>query len=140
MPQGRFKNHKMTDQKTERWDLWYPKAAAAGIAFARSVIRADEEVVLVHAAPEYLTVEVFNEQGQLLAKGEDLEMTEDTPMTRLVRDGERITRQDIWPSQEDLQRLVLLPGGEAGTLQKWWHADDRSAWKWQIEFYNEKHQ
>jgi hypothetical protein len=31
---------------------------------------------------------------------------------------------------------VILPGGEAGILKSWWHADDHSEWRWQIEFYN----
>ena len=32
-----------------------------------------------------------------------------------------------WPSQQYLDRLVIQPGGEA---------EDRSEWRWQIEFYN----
>jgi hypothetical protein len=128
----------MTENKNERWDLWYPKAAADGISFARSVIRAGEEVVLVHAAPQFLSVEIFNEEGQRVAAGNDLEATQDSPMTRLERHGSRITRIDLFPEQQDLGRLVLLPGGEAGTLLEWWHAEDHSKWRWQIEFYNEK--
>lgn len=125
----------MSDDTIERWDLWYPKAAAAGISFSRSRIR-PEQVVLVHAAPEYLTVEVYNDKGDLLAVGKDLEATEDTPMARLVRDGDTLHRQDLWPTEEDLGRIVLLPGGEAGTLLEWWHAEDHSEWRWKIEFYN----
>ena len=37
---------------------------------------------------------------------------------------------------DDLGRLVILPGGEAGILKSWWHADDHSEWRWQLEFYN----
>jgi hypothetical protein len=128
----------MLEEKNEKWDLWYPKAAAAGIPFARSIIRAEEDIVLVHAAPQFLTVEVYSEDGQLLAQGQDLEATQDTPMTRLVREDGKIARTDIWPSKEDLGRLVLLPGGEAGTLLEWWNAEDQSSWRWKIEFYNEK--
>jgi hypothetical protein len=125
----------MSDDTIERWDLWYPKAAAAGISFSRSRIR-PEEVVLVHAAPQHLTVEVYNDEGHLLAKGKDLEATEDTPMARLVREGDTVLRQDLWPTDEDIGRIVLLPGGEAGTLLEWWHAEDHSEWRWKIEFYN----
>jgi hypothetical protein len=127
----------MPEEKIERWELWYPKAAAAGISFSRSRIRAESEV-LVHAAPEYLTVEVYDEQGVLLSKGEDLKMTAETPMARLVRKGDAVERQDFWPEPSDIGCLVLLPGGEAGTLLEWWHAPDKSEWRWKIEFYNKK--
>jgi hypothetical protein len=127
----------MPEEKMERWDLWYPKAAAAGISFSRSRIR-QEDVVLVHAAPEHLTVEVYDEQGQQVAHGKDLHMTAETPMARLVREAGEVRREDIWPTEEDLGRLVLLPGGEAGTLMEWWHAGDHSEWRWSVEFYNRK--
>ena len=46
--------------------------------------------------------------------------------------------EDGWPSQDDLGRLVILPGGEAGILKTWWHAEDGSQWRWQVEFYNHR--
>lgn len=64
--------------------------------------------------------------------------TEDTPMARLLLDGVRILREDVWPTQEDLGSVVLLPGGEAGVLREWWHAADRSAWRWQLELSNQR--
>ena len=57
-------------------------------------------------------------------------------MCRLLREGDAITREDVWPSQEDIGRIVILPGGEAGVLKQWWNADDRKEWRWQIELYN----
>jgi hypothetical protein len=117
------------------WELWYPKSAAAGLPFSRSAIDR-QEIVIVHAAPPHLTVEVYNGSGERTAYGKDLESTRDTPMARLtVRDGE-ITREDIWPEDEDLGRIVILPGGEAGVLKEWWNAEDHSEWRWQVEFYN----
>ena len=53
------------------WDLWYPKAGATGVPFARGRLDATE-VLFVHAPPEYLTVEVRSDKGSLLAKGKDL--------------------------------------------------------------------
>lgn len=47
----------MAEQRTETWDIWYPKAGAAGIPFARGRI------------------------GQPIAEGTDLEATGDTPGT-----------------------------------------------------------
>jgi hypothetical protein len=57
-------------------------------------------------------------------------------MSYLVRKGEVITLENGWPTQSDIGRVVLLPGGEAGILKAWWNAEDRKEWRWQIEFYN----
>ena len=124
---------------TETWDLWFPGAAATGIPFARSKIDG-AEVLLVHAAPPVLSVSVRNGDGSLLAQAEELEATAETPITRLTRQGRSITREDIWPGNPDVGRLVILPGGEAGTLLEWWNAEDQSEWRWRVEFYNRKMQ
>ncbi len=78
------------------------------------------------------------ENGQHLAEGNDREQTDDTPITRLTRRGDTVEREDIWPADEDIGRLVLLPGGEAGKLLQWWNAPDHSEWRWQVEFYNHR--
>jgi hypothetical protein len=123
--------------KMEIWELWYPKAAAAGLSFSRSAID-EQKIVLVHAAPPQLTVEVINEEGAREAYGKDLEVTQDTPMARLTIEDGRVSREDIWPGESDIGRIVILPGGEAGVLQEWWNAEDHSEWRWQVEFYNHK--
>jgi hypothetical protein len=127
----------MPDQPTQEWDLWYPKAAATGLPFARGRI-AGAEVILVHAAPPVLTVTVRDSAGRVIATGSDLEATDDTPIARLTRRGDRVERVDIWPDEQAIGQLVLLPGGEVGTLKQWWHADDYSEWRWQIELYNHR--
>ena len=127
----------MATQTTQEWDLWYPKAAATGIPFGRGRIDGTD-VMLVHAAPQVLTVTVRDGAGHILATGQDLEANDDTPITRLTRRGDRIEREDIWPGEKDIGRLVLLAGGEVGTLKQWWHAADHSEWRWQIELYNHR--
>jgi hypothetical protein len=127
----------MSGKEIQIWELWVPKVAAAGLSFSRSRIDAFD-VVLVHAAPEKLTVFVRGEDGSLLSQGEDLQATADTPMARLRCTGSKVEREDIWPGEEDIGRVVLLPGGEAGILLDWWNAEDQSEWKWQVEFYNQK--
>jgi hypothetical protein len=118
----------------QTWTLWYPKAASTGLLFARARVDATDEV-LVHAAPEYLTVEVESDAREL-AFGRDLPRTQESPMTRLRRVGGDIFREDVWPTDVDLGKTVILPGGEAAILKSWWHADDRKEWRWQIELYN----
>lgn len=119
------------------WDLWYPEAGATGIPFARGRLDATN-VVLVHAAPPSLTVEVRDQSGNRLAYAKDLAQTADTPMARLTVERERITREDLWPTREDFGKVVILPGGEVGKLVSWWNAEDKSEWRWQVEFYNQR--
>lgn len=127
----------MSENTMETWELWYPKAAAAGLSFSRSEID-PQDTVLVHAAPDSLTVIVRGADGALKAEGEDLPATQDSPMARLRCAGGKIEREDVWPTAEDIGRIVLLPGGEAGVLLEWWNAPDKSEWRWKIEFYNQK--
>ncbi len=125
-------------------NLWYPSAGARGLYFARGRFRAQDLylggtlAIVVHSPPEVLTVEMFTDSGKLVARGQDLPATDDSPMARLTIQGQDVRREDVWPSEEDLGRLVILPGGEIGKLVSWWHADDRSAWRWQLEFYNHR--
>jgi hypothetical protein len=121
----------------EIWDLWYPNAASRGLSFARG--RLDPtDVLLVHAPPDTLRVEVLTDSGTRLAFGDQLRRTADRPMARLTRSGSNVTREDIWPEEADLGRPVILPGGEVGLLRSWWHASDGSAWRWTVEFYNHR--
>ena len=117
------------------WDLWYSKAGATGISFARG--RLDKtNILLVHAPPPVLTVEVRSDDGQRLAYAQDLEQIADRPIARLTMQGDQITREDVWPAQRDIGQVVILPGGEVGRLLSWWNAEDGSEWRWQVEFYN----
>jgi hypothetical protein len=123
--------------QAEIWDLWFPAAAAQGLPFARG--RLDPtDVLLVHAAPESLRVEVRDDEGRRLAFSDGLNRTADRPIARLIRSGSEISRLDIWPEYEDIGRPVILPGGEVGILKSWWNAADGSEWRWTVELYNER--
>ena len=119
------------------WDLWYPQAGATGTPFARGRLDSTN-ILIVHAPPPFLTVEVRSDKGRRLAYGQDLTQTADRPMAFLTRRGNKVTRQDRWPTQKDIGQLVILPGGEVGVLKEWWNADDGSEWRWQVEFYNHR--
>jgi hypothetical protein len=127
----------MTQGDHQVWDLWYPDAAAQGLPFARGRLAATD-VLLVHAAPARLDVEVRGDDGEVLAQGSGLASTAERPMARLtVQDGQ-IAREDLWPTDRDLGRPVILPGGEVGILLDWWNAEDGSEWRWQVEFSNHR--
>lgn len=123
----------------EFWDLWMPGPGATGLSFARCRVRAQDATdrILVHAAPQQLQVTVRDADGKVLATGENLSRRQPGPMSYLVRVDSRISLEDVWPTADDIGRLVLLPGGEAGILKAWWHADDKKEWRWQIEFSNQ---
>lgn len=127
----------MDEKQIQIWDLWYPKAAATGLPFARCLID-PQDSVLVHSVPPHVTVKVSDQEGKVIAQANDLSHTAETPMTRLKVTNGSIQREDIWPGQEDIGKVVLLPGGEAGRLLEWWNADDHSEWRWKVEFYNHR--
>lgn len=123
--------------KQQIWDVWIPDVAAQGIVFARG--RLDETgILLVHAAPEKLNVEVYDESRNLQAQGINLSRTANTPVARLQRVGNQVTRQDIWPVKDDYGLPVLLAGGEVGILQSWWNDPQQQEWRWRIELYNHR--
>ena len=123
----------------ETWDLWLPGPGATGLPFARSRVNANDvrDRVLVHAAPPKLQVTVRDAAGNVVASGDGLERHQPGPMSFLVRHGATITLEDGWPTEQDIGRVVILPGGEAGILKTWWNADDRKEWRWDVEFYNQ---
>lgn len=121
--------------QAEIWDLWFPDAAAQGLPFARGRLDSTD-VLLVHAAPESLRVEVRDDDGLRLAFADGLTRTADRPIARLSRSGGAITRLDLWPDDDDIGRPVILPGGEVGILKSWWNAADGSEWRWTVELYN----
>lgn len=125
-------------RRVQTWELWYPEAGASGLEFARG--RIDPTSVLwVHAAPPVLAVTVREGDDRVTARGEPLRRAGDQlPLTRLELVGDRVEREDRWPTDADLGSLVILPGGEVGTLLAWWNAPDGSEWRWQVEFYNHR--
>ena len=127
----------MAEKVMQVWDLWIPDVAAVGVSFARGRLDATE-TLLVHAAPEKLTVEVLDDACVRVAKGQDLPRTLISPIARLRRQGASVTREDCWPTEADYGTPVILPGGEVGILKSWWNADDHSEWRWTVELYNHR--
>lgn len=117
------------------WTIYYPQSAATGLLVARALIDPTQRVIL-HAAPPVLTVEVSSQNGARQAFAKDLSRTAETPMCALEIQGDQVVRKDIWPTEDDLGTVIILPGGEAGILNHWWNADDYKEWRWQTEFYN----
>jgi hypothetical protein len=128
----------MAKKAFQTWELWFPEAGATGLPFARG--RVDPVAVMwVHAAPATLAVTVRGGDERVIARGERLvRVGESLPLTRLRIRGRAVIREDRWPTETDLGALVLLPGGEAGTLTAWWNAPDGSEWRWQLELYNHR--
>jgi hypothetical protein len=131
-----WQSHRGTPMQV--WDVWVPDMAATGLSFARG--RLDpHDVLWIHAAPEVISVTVRDGDDRVVARGDSLRRQgEQLPLTRLSRMGEQIIREDRWPTDADIESLVLLPGGEVGTLKAWWNAPDGSEWRWQVEFSNHR--
>jgi hypothetical protein len=129
--------HVIAAQPLQTWELWSPGGAATGLPFARG--RLDPtEVLWVHSAPKKLEVTVRSFDERVVAKGLTSRDGPYLPMTRLsIADG-AIRREDRWPTESDLGSLVILAGGEVGTLIGWWNAEDGSEWRWRVELYNHR--
>jgi len=93
------------------WDLWYPQAGATGLPFARGRLDATK-VLLVHAPPPMLTVEVRSDEGQRLAYSQDLAQTADSRRTHRPRrfvahaKRHRTTRDSAWRRSWKIDKRV----------------------------------
>lgn len=117
------------------WEIRNPDGASMGLEVARARM-APHDDVLAHALPERADVEVFDDAGSLKARGRDLPGAIASPIARLSIRGDVVERQNVWPDDSDIGKPVILPGGEVGILMAWWHAEDRSSWRWTIELSN----
>jgi len=118
----------------QTWEVFYPAAAATGLFIARCRVE-PTAVLWLHAAPDVLAVTVREGDDRVIARGEGLRRAgEYVPLTRLTLEGDQVAREDRWPDEADLGALVVLPGGEAGTLLRWWTAADGNTWRWSVEF------
>ena len=124
-------------KEQQLWDLWIADVGATGISFARGRLDATDTMI-VHAAPEKLHVEVRTSEGVVVARGENLVRSADTPMARLRITGDKITREDIWPVESDYGTFVIVAGGEVGILRSWWNDAEQQEWRWNLEFYNHR--
>ena len=117
------------------WELRNPDGGAMGLEFARGV-SSPTNVMLVHATPSRLNVEVRTWEGELVAVGRNLTHDEVAPMSKLTISDGKVTRENLWPEEADVGSPVLLPGGEVGILQAWWNDEIGQEWRWSLEFAN----
>jgi hypothetical protein len=118
------------------WDIRSRDGAMNGLEFARCTTASGFAKVLIHAAPARMSVEIRTDSGELVMRGDADRDGEYSPMTLLVRDGEVLRRAEIWPTEDHHGLPVLLSGGEVGILEAWQHANDRTWWRWSVEFSN----
>lgn len=117
------------------WEIRNPDGGMLGLEFAKAVM-AGRDLVLAHALPERIDVEVRSPAGRRIAQGRNLADPHSSPIARLRIEGGGVSRANAWPAQEDIGLPVILAGGEVGILCEWWNADDKSEWRWKVEFSN----
>ena len=118
------------------WDIRSGDGGMNGLEFTRATTAGGFSRVLVHAAPAHAQVEIRGEDDRLVARGEVERDGDYTPMTLLEIEGSGLRRREIWPDEAAYGLPVLLAGGEVGILRRWEHAEDRSWWRWSVEFSN----
>jgi hypothetical protein len=107
-----------------------------GFEFARCTTAGGLARVLVHAAPAQASVEIFDDDDRLVARAELDREGDYSPMTLLEIGGGGVKRSEVWPDESLYGVPVLLPGGEAGVLERWEHSPQRDWWRWSVEFTN----
>jgi hypothetical protein len=118
------------------WSVRSGDGGMNGLEFSQATTAGGFERVLVHAAPAQLQLKVVDDDDRVVIAGEAEREGDYSPMTLLELDGGDVRRSEIWPDVEHLGLPVLLAGGEVGILRAWEHTDDRSWWRWSVEFAN----
>jgi hypothetical protein len=118
------------------WTIRSADGGMNGLEFARATTAGGFSRVLIHAAPTRAQIEVWDEEDRLVARGDVDRQDDYSPMTLLEINGGGLRRQEIWPDQGLYGVPVLVAGGEVGLLRSWEHAEDRSWWRWTVEFSN----
>jgi len=119
------------------WNLRSRDGGMNGLEFSRATTASGFTRALIHAAPTQLSVEVIDDLGIMVARGDDLDRIGDyIPMTMLAIDGTEICRKEVWPDDTMYGLPVLLAGGEVGILRAWHHSEDHRWWKWSLELAN----
>jgi hypothetical protein len=118
------------------WNVRSNDGAMNGLEFAKCTTAGGFGRVLIHAAPADAKIEIIDGDDTVVARA-DLRRTGDySPMTLIELDGSAMRRSEVWPDAGLYGLPVLLAGGEVGILRRWRHAEDRSWWRWSIEFSN----
>jgi GAF domain-containing protein len=118
------------------WNLRSRDGGMEGLEFARCITAGGCARAFVHAAPSQAWLEVVASDGKVVARGDADRDGPYSPMTLLDLDGGKVLRSEVWPADEHLGLPVILAGGEVGILTAWHHAEDRSWWRWSVEFAN----
>lgn len=118
------------------WTIRSADGGMNGLEFSRATTVGGLTRVLIHAAPAQAQVEIRDEEDRLIARGDAVRDGEYSPMTLLEIDDDRLRRREVWPDEGLYGLPVLLAGGEVGLLERWEHAEDRSWWRWSVEFSN----
>lgn len=118
------------------WNLRSGDGGMNGLEFSTCTTAGGFRRVLIHAAPAQLQVEVVSDDRELIAEGHLDREGDYSPITLLELSHGKARRSEVWPDESHYGLPVLIAGGEVGVLQSWQHADDRSWWRWQVEFSN----
>ena len=118
------------------WTIRSRDGGMNGLEFARCTTAGGFTRVLVHAAPALASIEVRSADDALVAHADLDRDGEYSPMTLVELHGAALVRREVWPDEALRGLPVLLAGGEVGILGSWEHADDRSWWRWSVEFSN----
>ena len=120
-------------KEQHHWDIWIADDGVLGTSFAHGWLE-PTDTLIVYDAPYTFDVQLRDSSGNIIASGDDLARSTDSPMTRLRIRGKKIVRDEIGPQEAESGYQVLLQGGKVGTLKKCSSDDDHQEWHLDIEF------
>ena len=120
-------------KEQHHWDIWIADDGVLGTIFAHGWLE-PTDTLIVYDAPDTFDVQLRDSDGTIIASGDDLARSTDSPMTRLRIRGKKIVRDEIGSQEAESGYQVLLQGGKVGTLKKCSSDDDRQEWHLDIEF------
>jgi hypothetical protein len=120
-------------KEQHHWGIWSADDGLLGTDFAHGWLEPVDTLV-IYDAPDTFDAQVRDSEGNIIASGDDLARSTDSPLTRLRIRGKKIVRDEIWPHEAEAGYPVLLQGGEVGTLKKCSSDDDYQEWHLDIEF------
>ena len=133
---GRAGSDRVLPRLNCTWNVRSNDGAMNGLEFAWCTTAGGFSRVLIHAPQGNARIEVIDRDDRVIARADLGRAGAYTPMTLIELDGRALRRTEVWPTEQMYGLPVLLAGGEVGILREWQHADDRSWWRWLVEFSN----